>query len=40
MTFQWPLQLHNDFCDLVTIIVEKDNSHFFDWFKTHNVLLM
>jgi hypothetical protein len=34
MTSQWPLQLHNDFCDqVVTIVVEKDNRHFFDQSK-------
>jgi hypothetical protein len=39
MTSQWPSQ-HSDFCDkVVTILVEKNNNHFFDQFKTHNVLL-
>jgi hypothetical protein len=31
MTSQRPLQLHSDFCDkIVTIVVKKDNSRFFD----------
>jgi hypothetical protein len=39
MTSQQPLQ-HSDFCDkVVTIVVKKNNSCFFDRFKTHNVLL-
>jgi hypothetical protein len=39
MTSQWPLQ-QSDFCDeVVTIAVKKNNSYFFDRFKTHNVWL-
>jgi len=34
MTTQWQLQLHNDFCDQVVIIVVENNcSHFFNWLK-------
>jgi hypothetical protein len=34
MTSQWLLQLHNDFCDqIVIIVVEKNRSHFFDQSK-------
>jgi hypothetical protein len=34
MTFQWPLQLHSDFCDsVVTIVVKNDNSHLFNQLK-------
>jgi hypothetical protein len=33
MTSKWPLQLHSDFCDLVTIVVKTHNSCFFDQLK-------
>jgi hypothetical protein len=34
MTSQWPLQLHSDFFDqVIIIVVEKGNSHFFNQSK-------
>jgi hypothetical protein len=33
-------QLYNNFCDyIITIVVQKESSHFSDQSKTHNVLL-